>query len=96
MTPRIARSATNQYHLRRGVPGVGADNLRSNEANRLKAKLDAGESVPYVSPVDGTPITAFYSDKPGGIPTLDETDLDLLVGYITFDSTAGAVGGDEG
>lgn len=96
MTPRIARSATNPYALRRGVPGVGADVLRSNEHNRLKAKLDAGEQVPYVSPVDGTPITAFDSAKPGGIPTLDETDVDLLVGYVTFDSTVGTVGGDEG
>lgn len=96
MKPRLARLDTNGYHLRRGVPGIGADILRAKEANRLKAKLDAGEQVPYVSPVDGTPITAFESSKPGGIPTLDETDMDLSVGYITFDSTAGAVGGDEG
>lgn len=92
MQPRIARSSTNGYALRRGVPGIGADLLRSNEANRLKAKLDAGEPVPYASPLDGSPITAFDSSKPGGIPTLDETDLDLLVGYVTFDSKTG----DEG
>lgn len=94
--PVIARSSTNVYAIRRGMPGVGADVLRSREYRRLKAKLDAGEPVPYVSPLDGTPITAFDSSKPGGIPVLDEDDMDLMVGYVTYDSTVGTAGGDEG
>lgn len=68
----IARSTENAYHLRRGDGSI-ATVLRSSEYKRLNDWFPANRFR--------NPITCSLIESWADIPTLDETDLDLLVGY---------------
>lgn len=82
----IAKLDTNPNHVRRG-DGLHAEVLRPNEAALLMGRLDgdtAGRSVEYYHPITGALITSWWG--PTGVPTLTETQLDLDVGYLAWES----------
>lgn len=94
----LARLNTNIWHIRRGDGNV-ATVIRANEASVLRARLDAGLPTPYFRPLThtleraGEPILSWED-----IPLLNESQLDLDVGYVVIPTIVGQSGAqpDEG
>ena len=88
----LAKLDTNPNHLRRGDGNI-ATIIRSNEVGTLKSRMDRGDpgrsgSQTYYNPLDDTAIHTWAD-----IPSLNEGQLDMDVGYILATSQTSA---DEG
>lgn len=81
----LARSLDNPYHYRRGDGNV-ATQLRSREYRHLIELYGLGRAPEYRHPITREAIGAWDQ-----VPVLNETELDLWVGYVDGNSLA-----DEG
>lgn len=77
----LARSTENRYHLRRGDGNI-ATVLRSNEYAHAAVLFNADREPNFYNPLTGARLNSWSE-----IPELNETQLDLWVGYPAYEIT---------